>query len=123
MNTRNDKRTTVSLAGIVWEMAEEQMVAKGFNDNFSAYCADLIRRDREEYIRRSNSEVTAFMDHAANKPTPVNSSASPAFQAIFDAGVAAARAGQSAPPAAVQPVTYSIPAKKGRKSPRKPLKK
>jgi hypothetical protein len=28
-------------------MAEEQMKAKGFNDNFSAYVADLIRRDKE----------------------------------------------------------------------------
>ena len=45
--TRSDKRTTVSLARVVWDMAEEQMKAKGFNDNFSAYVADLIRRDRE----------------------------------------------------------------------------
>jgi O-glycosyl hydrolase len=45
--TRSDKRTTVSLARVVWEMAEEQMQAKGFNDNFSAYVADLIRRDKE----------------------------------------------------------------------------
>ena|SRR5208337_1658062 len=44
---RSDKRTTVSLARMVWDMAEEQMQAKGFNDNFSAYVADLIRRDKE----------------------------------------------------------------------------
>jgi hypothetical protein len=45
--TRSDKRTTVSLARVVWDLAEEQMKAKGFNDNFSAYVADLIRRDKE----------------------------------------------------------------------------
>ena len=44
---REDKRTTVSLAQVVWEMAEKLMEAKGFNDNFSAYVADLIRRDKE----------------------------------------------------------------------------
>lgn len=45
--TRSDKRTTVSLARVVWDTAEEQMKAKGFNDSFSAYVADLIRRDKE----------------------------------------------------------------------------
>jgi O-glycosyl hydrolase len=45
--TRPDKRATVSLARVVWDMAKEQMKAKGFNNNFSAYVADLIRRDKE----------------------------------------------------------------------------
>lgn len=47
MKGRSDKRTTVSLAEVVWKMAEERMDAKGFNDNFSSYVADLIRRDME----------------------------------------------------------------------------
>ena len=101
------------------------MAAKGFNDNFSAYCADLIRRDREEYFRRTNSDtanVVAFMDHAA-QTAPVNSAASPAFQAIFDAGVAAARAGQSAAPVPVQPVSYSTHARPKSRKPPAPKKK
>ena len=50
MKGRKDKRTTVSLAHVVWVMAEEQMETKGFNDNFSAYIADLIRRDKEREL-------------------------------------------------------------------------
>ena len=45
---RSDKRTTVSLAEVVWKMAEETMDAKGYNGNFSAYVAELIRRDKEK---------------------------------------------------------------------------
>ena len=44
---RQDKRTTISLATVVWDMAEEMMARKGFNENFSAYVADLVRRDQE----------------------------------------------------------------------------
>lgn len=51
-NTRADKRTTVSLAEVIWKMAEKQMEAKGFNYNFSAYVADLIRRDKERESQR-----------------------------------------------------------------------
>jgi len=47
MNERNDKRTTISLAVVVWEKAEFLMQHKGFNQNFSAYVADLVRRDYE----------------------------------------------------------------------------
>jgi hypothetical protein len=52
MKARKDKRTTVSLAWVVWEMAEEMMREKGFNENFSAYVADLIRRDKERAERQ-----------------------------------------------------------------------
>ena len=47
MKSRDDYRTTVSLAKVVWKWAEKLMKAKGFNDNFSAYVADLIRHDKE----------------------------------------------------------------------------
>jgi hypothetical protein len=57
MKTRGDKRTTVSLAGVVWKWAEEMMVAKGFNDNFSAYVADLIRRDKERVEGKPGSNA------------------------------------------------------------------
>lgn len=55
----------------------------------------------------------------------LSSSPSPAFQEIFDAGVAAAtaRGAQGGKPLPVQSVSYLAPAQKGRKSPRKPLKK
>jgi non-homologous end joining protein Ku len=50
---RTDKRTTVSLAEVVWQMAEANMQAKGFNDNFSSYVADLIRRDKEHQEKKN----------------------------------------------------------------------
>lgn len=40
-------RTTISLAKVVQNMADERMEALGFNGNLSAYVADLIRRDKE----------------------------------------------------------------------------
>lgn len=43
---RNDKRTTISLAEVVWKMAETRMAEEGYNDNFSQYVAELIRADR-----------------------------------------------------------------------------
>ncbi|HEY5910857.1 MAG TPA: hypothetical protein VJA21_09675 [Verrucomicrobiae bacterium] len=39
-------RTTISLAAVVWARADRMMQYKGFNGNFSAYVADLIRRDQ-----------------------------------------------------------------------------
>jgi hypothetical protein len=102
-------RIQVSIHPDLVQIAEDNMAVRKYS-SFSAYLEMLIR---EEYARGLATE----------NPTPVNSSASPAFQAIFDAGVAAARAGQSAAPAPVQPVNYSNPAQKGRKLPKKPLKK
>lgn len=46
---RSDFRTTVSMSKVVWLMAEQMMDTKGFNGNFSAYIADLIRRDQESH--------------------------------------------------------------------------
>ncbi len=43
-------RTSISLAYVVWEMAHKNMKALGYNQNFSAYVAALIRRDREEKL-------------------------------------------------------------------------
>lgn len=53
MRKRSDRRTTISLARVVWDMAIEMMDAKGFNDNFSAYVADLTRRDHETHAEAS----------------------------------------------------------------------
>jgi hypothetical protein len=100
-------RIQVSIHPDLVQIAEDNMAVRKFS-SFSAYLEMLIR---EEYTR-SNAQTP-----------PVNSSASPAFQAIFDAGVAAALAGQAAPPAAVRPVNYSNQAQKGRKLPKKPSKK
>ncbi len=41
---RADVRTTISLAGVIWQTARELMESRGFNKNFSAFVADLIRR-------------------------------------------------------------------------------
>lgn len=43
-------RTTVSLTQVVWDMALRMMARKGYN-NFSSYCADLIRKDYEEHTK------------------------------------------------------------------------
>lgn len=47
MSERGDKRTGICLDLVVWQIAEDMMRRRGFNKNFSAYVADLIRRDQE----------------------------------------------------------------------------
>jgi len=64
---RKDKRTTVSLAPVLWVMAEAQMERKGFNNNFSSYVADLIRRDHERYAMTAD-ELTARLAPYATGP-------------------------------------------------------
>lgn len=41
-------RTTVSLARLIWDFAEQNMQEGGFNGNFSAYVAALIREDAKQ---------------------------------------------------------------------------
>ena len=53
---RNDKRTTISLAEVVWKMAETRMAEEGYIDNFSQYVAELIRADK-----RRQDELKAKM--------------------------------------------------------------
>lgn len=117
------KAVNLTLSDEIRARAQSVMIHRGFS-SFSAYVEQLIR-DEYERIRISEApKVAAFMDYAA-KTAPVNSAASPEFQAIFDAGVAAAtaRGAQGGKPLPVQSVSYLAPAQKGRKSPRKPLKK
>jgi len=64
---REDKRTTVSLAPVLWVMAEAQMERKGFNNNFSSYVADLIRRDHERYAMTAD-ELNARLAPYATRP-------------------------------------------------------
>ena len=63
--TTEDRRKTVSLAKVVWDMANQNMKDRGFNDNFSAYIADLIRRDkeREDEKRLSPSDKSSSSDY------------------------------------------------------------
>jgi hypothetical protein len=64
--TKTGVRTTVSLAEVVWEMAEEMMDTRGFNQNFSSYVADLIRRDKErEEARGKSSDYPPHRDQTA----------------------------------------------------------
>ncbi len=49
MKFKGQARSTISMDKVVWQMAEAAMERKGFNANFSAYVADLIRRDAERY--------------------------------------------------------------------------
>jgi hypothetical protein len=68
MKARKDKRTSISLAQVVWDWAMEMMEAKGYNDNISAYIADLIRRDKErqeekESQKPKSSSSTSYPPH------------------------------------------------------------
>ena len=54
----NNVRTSVSLHKKVGQWADEMMEARGF-DNFSAYVADLIRRDKEGEAAKSSTDPRA----------------------------------------------------------------
>lgn len=49
-------RATISLNQVVDRMAKEMMELKGY-DNFSAYIADLIRRDKEREEERRDRQA------------------------------------------------------------------
>ena len=57
-------RVTISFPEKVDQWAEELMAEKGY-DNFSAYIADLIRRDREQRSERGGDGETS-----ENQQTP-----------------------------------------------------
>lgn len=81
---RTDVRTTVSLDKVVWQMAERVMAQRGYNKDFSAFIADLIRRDRDATFRhvaavaapypRARQEVAFIADRSVPpknaKPSP-----------------------------------------------------
>lgn len=63
-------RTTVSLATVVWDAAYEMMRRKGYNNNFSSYVADLIRRDKENADQRLlDLEKLNSVDGVADRAT------------------------------------------------------
>jgi len=66
MYRHNAKRTTVILDQLVWALAEENMRLRGYNRNFSAYIADLIRRDLEMLT----PEQRMILREAAEKKWP-----------------------------------------------------
>lgn len=55
-------RTTVSIAKVVYHWAEQMMDAQGFNRNFSAYVAHLIRRDKEQRHHASAEASSSASD-------------------------------------------------------------
>ena len=60
MNSKEDsKRGSVSLSKVIWDKAEQAMRRKGFNGNFSAYVADLIRNDSEASATAPKKDVDA----------------------------------------------------------------
>jgi hypothetical protein len=71
---RQDRRTTISLAAVVWDWAQEMMRLKGFNDNISAYVADLIRRDKE----RQEQKTGAIFPKRGPERLELNETAPPA---------------------------------------------
>jgi hypothetical protein len=77
---REDRRTTISLAEVVYQTAEEMMEAKGYNGNFSAYLADLIRRDKE---REAEKKLQASQATAKTSPSsPPEGTAQKAMEII-----------------------------------------
>jgi hypothetical protein len=67
MLPQSEQRKTISLAPVVWVMAEAMMESKGFNNNFSSYVADLIRRDHERYSMTAD-ELNARLAPYATRP-------------------------------------------------------
>jgi hypothetical protein len=123
VNERTDKRITISLAEVIWAQAEFLMERKGFNNNFSAYLADLVRRDHErftmteadriELLRRFNPQLNEpGTPYAVNSPAPGATAVEAAAAALVARGAAtlgptpaaaAPSASASAPAAAGQP--------------------
>ncbi len=51
---RRSIRATISLSGVVWDMAQTLMDQGGYNGNFSSYVADRIRRHHEVWCRNQS---------------------------------------------------------------------
>lgn len=51
-------RVSISLSQKVFQWAEELKAAKGY-DNFSAYIAELIRRDKERDEKKQSTPISA----------------------------------------------------------------
>lgn len=62
-------RKTVSLDPVVWGWATKLMAAKGHNKNFSAYVAELIRRDQEREEEKEQRKRTD-PDDEGDDPNP-----------------------------------------------------
>ncbi len=68
----DEKRTTVSLSRVVWQMAQFLMEEEGFNGNFSSFVADRIRRHHESWFssRVLISSAGAKRQSRRAKPLP-----------------------------------------------------
>jgi hypothetical protein len=64
-----EKRTSLLVSGVVWNAGQRQMSRKGFNGNFSAYIADLIRRDEE---RELELDVLRYVSDSGKKGKTVS---------------------------------------------------
>lgn len=64
---KKGRRVTISLSALVNEWAEEMCAKRGFEDNFSAYVADLIRRDKDRQEEREREARGIYPPH---RPPP-----------------------------------------------------
>lgn len=67
-STQKGKRTTVSLTDVVSGMADQSMKDDGY-DNFSAYVAELIRRDykaRHKTKREKPQSTARYPEHKSS---------------------------------------------------------
>jgi len=76
MKSEKDSRKTISIAKVVMDWAEEIMRDQGFNKNFSAYVAHLIRQDKERIedkqlsLGKSSNSTSVLPLHHEARPAP-----------------------------------------------------
>lgn len=63
---REEWRTTVSFAGVVRETMEQNMELGGYNNNVSAYLAQLVRNDRERLLQQARLDA-AFIAYQKSR--------------------------------------------------------
>lgn len=74
----NIVKRSISLSPLVNKWAEELAAKRGFGTNFSAFCADLIRREQEMADANSANTVAALSESAISAAAPAALPASPA---------------------------------------------
>jgi len=60
-------KTSISLSEIVYAWAEELAANKGFANNFSAYIADLIRKDKDKDEKKSSIVASTYPPHRTDR--------------------------------------------------------
>lgn len=73
---RGTARITISLSQKVYGWAEELCAVKGY-DNFSAYIAELIRKDKERDIKKVAAPASTYPPHRISAQSELNEKDNP----------------------------------------------